>query len=123
MLRIKYLNIFILGISLLVGKGIFDNTENYDSHINAYSHVNQTHHDNIDDTEKEHVHCHKHTEDGEEHEHKHEHSKLNQLEVKVLVSVESIKTQAIYLKQTQGFKDKNLISSPHLLQIFRPPIA
>ena len=119
MFRISYLNIIILGISLVIGKGPTANSQDFDSHINSYSYVNQSQHDNIDDTEKEHVHSHKHSEDGEEHEH----SNIGHQEFKVLTTLDSIRLEIKEYKSSQGFRDKNLISNSPLLQVFRPPIV
>lgn len=123
MRRISYFCIFIISISLLVGKSSINNVEKLESHMDVYSHVKQTQHDNIDNTTKEHVHSHKHSENGKEHEHKHEHSKINQHEMKLLATVESIQTEVNEYESAQVFSDKNLNSNPHLLQIFRPPIS
>jgi ABC-type Zn2+ transport system substrate-binding protein/surface adhesin len=91
------------------------------SHLNSYSEINKTYHDNIDDSTEEHVHGHKHSEDGDEHEH--EHSKISQNDLKILTNTESIQPHINDYKSSQGFSNKVLFSNPHILQIFRPPIA
>lgn len=93
------------------------------THLNIYSEVNKSHHDNIDDSVKEHTHTHKHSEDGEEHEHSHEHTKVTQHEAKILNQVKYIEVSTGEYDSTQGFFEKHLTSSPHLLEFFKPPIA
>jgi ABC-type Zn2+ transport system substrate-binding protein/surface adhesin len=97
-----------------------DDTKN---HLNIYAEVNKTHHDNIDDTAQEHSHSHKHSEDGEEHEHNHEHSKITQHIAKVLSQMSYIDFNGGEFETTQGIFEKHLISSPHLLRLFKPPIT
>lgn len=107
---------------LATGKS-FISIEDTDSHLNTYSAVNKTLHDNIDDSSKEHTHTHKHTKDGEKHEHGHEHSKTTQYETKLLNQNINIKITVEELENTQYFSYKNLTSDPHCLNLFRPPIA
>ncbi|PIK14101.1 hypothetical protein [Halobacteriovorax sp. JY17] len=97
-----------------------DNTK---SHLDKYAHINKIHHDNIDDTALEHGHSHRHSEDGEEHEHNHDHSKIPQFELKFLNQSTNIQTNSDQYRPSQGFFEKYLISSPHLLKLFKPPIG
>ena len=99
------------------------NIDETNSHLEAYSTVNKTHHDNIDDSSQEHHHSHKHSQDDEEHEHNHEHIKIAQHEMKALNQVNCIEVNIKESKSTQIFFEKHLTSSPHLLELFRPPIA
>jgi ABC-type Zn2+ transport system substrate-binding protein/surface adhesin len=121
--------IFVLTIHLyfylcLIGSGKqlleFENTE---SHLDRYSHINKTHHDNIDDNVNNHSHSHKHNEDGEEHEHNHEHTKITQYEIKIYSQIKYDQIDAKEFETTEGFFEKHLVSTPHLLEIFKPPIA
>lgn len=97
--------------------------ESLDSHFEKFSKINQTKHDNIDDSNVEHSHSHKHTKDSDEHEHKHEHSKLVQSDFKVLFHDEQTELTVVEYESTQGFNEKYLLSNPHLLKSFRPPIS
>jgi|GEM_PF-3506362 len=92
-------------------------------HLNTYSEANKTHHDNIDDSVKEHTHTHKHSEDGEEHEHGHHHTKVAQPEAKGLNQVKYIEVSSREFDSTQEFIEKHMVSKPHLLRLFKPPIA
>jgi hypothetical protein len=91
-----------------------------DSHITKYSRYNVTHHDNIDD--EAHAHTHKHSEDGDEHEHSHEHSKVTQSEIKLLNHSVKVLAEITIIEANQDFIEKNLISSPHPFEVYRPPI-
>jgi len=91
------------------------------SHLNEYSRFNVTHHDNLDDDV--HSHKHKHSEDGDEHEHNHEHSKIVQSDFKILCNSHKIVAKVRIIEISNGFREKNLISSPHPFEVFRPPIA
>jgi len=110
---------FVFSLCILgAGKPSID-VDNTRSHLDTYSKVNRTHHDNIDDTPQKHTHSHKHSEDGDEHEH----SKVAQHEVKVLNQISYIQVTAREIGTPQGFFEKHIISSPHLLRLFKPPIA
>lgn len=93
------------------------------SHLEAYSELNRTQHDNIDDSGKTHTHSHKHTEDGEEHEHNHQHSKISQYELKLITQTKHIEIQYNEFNSIEIFFEKQLSSIPHFLDLFRPPIA
>lgn len=92
-------------------------------HLNAYSFVDKSQHDNIDDSAQAHSHRHKHSENGQEHEHRHDHSKIAQHEIKTLNRIEYLKLNVYEVESTHGFLEKYLISNPHFLKFFRPPIA
>ncbi|MFT6071009.1 MAG: hypothetical protein ACJAT2_002858 [Bacteriovoracaceae bacterium] len=92
-------------------------------HLELYSQVNQTKHDNIDDSGSEHTHGHKHSENGEEHEHNHEHTQFGQLEIKILAGSLDLRFRVNSIGPLLRPTIKNFISNPHLLRIFRPPIS
>ncbi|MCO4795568.1 MAG: hypothetical protein KC493_17755 [Bacteriovoracaceae bacterium] len=92
-------------------------------HLDLYSNVNKTAHDNIDDNVDEHAHSHKHSEDGEEHEHNHDHGSLSLLEIKILRADLNLKFSVAAFEYINRPTVKNLHSNPHLLEIFRPPIS
>lgn len=117
----KYLIACFLGTCLLMGQiCLLEPSDNINSHLAEYSHINATHHDNIDD--EPHAHSHKHSEDGEEHEHSHEHSKVSQSEVKLVSQSLEVKNVSLIYESKLGIIEKNLISNPHPFGIFRPPI-
>lgn len=97
------------------------NLNEANTHLQEYSKYNEAHHDNIDHDPDQHAHKHKHSDDGEEHEHHHEHTKITQNDIKVITHGEIITTQVRFIKATNGFFEKNLISNPHPFEIFRPP--
>lgn len=92
-------------------------------HLDTYAKYNATQHDNIDDTPQTHGHTHKHSDNGEEHEHNHEHIKVNQYEVKLVDFSKGIKLPFKEFKQEKYYREKNLSSSSHPLELFRPPIS
>lgn len=92
-------------------------------HLDSYSQVNKTSHDNIDDSANEHSHGHKHSEDGEEHEHNHEHTQFGQFEIKILAGSLDLKFKVNIIDSQNQRILKSLNSNPHLLKIFRPPIS
>jgi len=100
-------------------------TSNSETHLDKFSEYNSSHHESIDDFSEDdsHKHTHKHREDGEEHEHEHEHSKIAQADSKVLMQSYKITSQDIEFDSCLIFFDKNLVSSFHPFEIFRPPIA
>ena len=93
------------------------------SHFDTYSEFNKIQHDNIDDSGAAHAHSHKHTQDGEEHEHNHQHSKITQYELKLITQTKHIEIQYDEFNSIEVFFEKQLSSMPHLLELFRPPIA
>lgn len=92
-------------------------------HLEYYSQVNKTSHDNIDDSASEHTHGHKHSENGEEHEHNHEHTQFAQFEIKILVGSLDLEFRVNRISSLIRSTVKSFISNPHLLKIFRPPIS
>lgn len=119
------LSLSVLAICVIaVQASVFNQKSEIDSHLVEYSRHNVSHHDNIDDNidDETHVHTHKHSEDGEEHEHNHEHSKVGQSEIKLLNQSIQILAEIIIIKSNQGIVEKNLISSPHPSELYRPPI-
>lgn len=113
--------IFALWVSFIANSpGANFVKDNIDSHLDLFASFDVTHHDNIDD--EPHTHKHKHSEDGEEHDHGHDHLKLTQSELKSL-SHYSIDLPIISTSEMRNsFFEKKLISSPHPMQIYRPPI-
>ncbi len=92
-------------------------------HLNAYTQVNESHHDNIDDTQQMHTHTHKHSEDGEEHEHNHEHLKISQHEIKALSHSKIIKITYKEFNNNRSFIEKTFTSTPPPIELLRPPIS
>ena len=90
-------------------------------HLNQYSALNTTHHDNLD--EQVHTHTHKHSEQEDEHEHNHEHSKIVQNDIKTFCNSYEIVARLIIAETSSGFYEKYLFSDPLIFDIFRPPIA
>tara|TARA_R110002049_G_scaffold210253_2_gene381109 strand:+ start:475 stop:855 length:381 start_codon:yes stop_codon:yes gene_type:complete len=118
---IKTLLVFFLTVGIVTAQlTTFNKKSDTDSHLTKYSHYNVTHHDNIDD--EPHAHTHKHSEDGDEHEHSHEHSKVTQSEIKLLNHSVKVLAEITIIETNQGFIEKNLISSPHPSEVYRPPI-
>lgn len=124
MLKVFKLTIHImLYVSISVVGLQFNLIDSTTSHLNEYASVNQTHHDNIDDSIDNHLHSHKHSHDGEEHEHSHGPSKISQKEIKVFNGNSYTKITTEEVESIQNFQEKILISNPHLLRLFRPPIS
>lgn len=119
MMRIFFLITFSMSF---IAQGFFTLSENdVSSHLEKYAHCNETHHDNIADTE--HTHSHKHSEDGEEHEHHHDHLGSTQTNVK-LTSTDTVKINNESLGEVrQNFAYTQMASSDFLFSIFRPPIV
>ena len=111
---------FFFALLMVQGRPSINDTG---AHIEAYAELNQSEHDNIDDTPIVHIHTHKHSEDGEEHEHGHDHKKINQSDIKILSSFAYCSFGFNEFKSSQVFREKHFFSSAYLLQVFRPPIA
>ena len=121
-LRTLMLSLFFL--SVLLQPKDFALKADIDKHLSTYSEFNSYKHDNIDDEEKPHEHMHRHSENGEEHEHGHGHGKIpHQLEMKLANLTSEIKFHSPTLNEVENYSLKSLISSPHLQEIFRPPVA
>ncbi len=119
----KFLLMGMLCFCFAIPPQVFLTPIDSSSHLDKFSNFNITEHDNIDDSIDEHTHRHKHSEDGEEHEHNHDHFKMSQHQAKVLNQSGHTLVANCGLKSTQTFFEKHLISGPHLLEVFRPPIA
>lgn len=118
---IKTIFIFFLAVGIVTAQLTTLNKKNdTDSHLTKYSLYNVTHHDNIDD--EPHAHTHKHSENGDEHEHSHDHSKVTQSEIKLLNHSVKVLAEITIIESNQAFSEKNLISSPHPSEVYRPPI-
>lgn len=96
-------------------------TNKLEAHFDQYSSSNETHHDNITDTE--HSHTHKHSENEEEHEHHHEHNTSPQGSLKLLNIKSFSITNTSIQEDEQNYFVKLMISSEHPFSIFRPPIS
>ena len=116
MILIKSLNIYL-------DRNRVVDLKNIDMHLNEFQKYNVTAHDSIDDKDQEHGHTHKHGKDGEEHEHNHDHSKVGQSIIKVLSNSNKLISLSIKLKSKKIFYQKILVSNPHPIGIFRPPIS
>lgn len=90
-------------------------------HLEEYSSLNQTHHDNIDDTP--HSHSHRHSEDGEEHEHHHEHKKILSPEIQIFASVENYLSMPFLRLVKNHFREPCSFSQFYLKKLLRPPIS
>tara|TARA_R110002049_G_scaffold182545_5_gene350448 strand:- start:489 stop:863 length:375 start_codon:yes stop_codon:yes gene_type:complete len=109
--------------SLIGAANMPSNFDGQSSHFEIYAELNKTQHDNIDDSGTAHTHTHKHTKDGEEHEHNHQHSKVNQYELKPINQTKHLEIFCNEFKSIQVIFEKRLSSTPHLLDLFRPPIV
>lgn len=114
--------IFTIFVISLVVQGLNDNFS-YDLslHIEAYSEMNETHHDNI--ATEEHSHVHRHSENGDEHEHHHDHSNVFQQSIKLITPLVFKAFHMAYEKLLNYYSYKSMFSTEHPLSVFRPPIA
>ncbi|WP_372654305.1 hypothetical protein [Halobacteriovorax sp.] len=121
----KLLFIFILQSALALSVSSINISEvDVDGHFEQFASVNNSHHDNIDDSIVPHKHTHKHTEDGEEHEHTHEHFKVSNVEILKFQNKSGPDICLNYsYRRKQVFLNTAHISSEHSLEIFRPPIV
>ncbi len=119
---IKSIFIFALWVSFIANSPYANFVKNnIDSHLDLFANFNVTHHDNIDD--ETHTHKHKHSEDGEEHEHSHDHLKVAQSELKSFIHYSIVLPIISNSEIKKIFFHKKLISNPHPMQIYRPPIS
>lgn len=117
--------IFILNLSLLLsGIPVVNSQTAAGDHLEKYAKYSAPFHESIDDSSEDHGHTHKHSEDGETHEHHHNHSNISHYE--------NFKINPFYIltidsehngELKQVFYKKNLISSAHPQEVFRPPIV
>tara|TARA_R110000868_G_scaffold20678_5_gene87133 strand:+ start:2614 stop:2988 length:375 start_codon:yes stop_codon:yes gene_type:complete len=124
MIKLVQLPIHLLLFLSLMGSS-FMTSRDFDAnkHLIAYSQVNQTQHDNIDDTQTPHSHRHKHTSDGEEHEHNHDHSKLSHQETKLISQPEILMALSYEYHCLTNFTEPLFFSNSYPLKLFRPPIS
>jgi hypothetical protein len=121
-IALKAIYLFILSVGLcfqVFGTPI--QTVDVDSHLENYAEFNVTHHDNIDDTT--HAHTHRHSEHEEEHEHSHHHSSTNFVEYKLINLSSTINLKFTFSFSKDNFHYRELVSSTHFLELFRPPIS
>ncbi len=111
----------ILCVCLLGQTALAIEVDEVDSHLDSYSHLSISHHDNIDDDS--HSHTHKHSKDGEEHEHHHKHCQLTQNLYKNIGHSYIGLHSFFEVEMKNGFYEKTLISIAHPYSIFRPPIS
>lgn len=118
---LSYIFITLSCVSILAQSIPVTIGNNIDTHLNQYSEYNSSHHDNIDD--EPHSHTHKHSEDGEEHDHQHEHTKISQADTQFITDTNKELAQVDNYKTSNNFFVNSLISNPHPLGVFRPPIS
>ena len=114
---------FLVCLSLCLQSGFAVESDNTEKHLLNYSSLNNTAHDNIDDTVEDHSHRHRHSENGEEHEHKHSHAEISYSQFKVFYSEQTININFNVTKSNILFAYKSHHSSPPTFCIFRPPIS
>ncbi len=93
----------------------------FDEHLDNYLLYNISHHDNIDETA--HTHTHRHSENEQEHEHDHKNSSMVQYDYSLVFFHSSGILNSYECLTRREFLYHELISSKHLLKIFRPPIS
>ena len=116
-----FINIFLIGFVLFDAPAKSIPSQGIEQHLLEFAHINQTHHDNIDDNW--HVHSHKHSENEKEHDHHHEHSKLPQADLKLSPLSISLTFNTVILLENSFFSTPNFKLSDYLSDILRPPIS
>ena len=110
-----------LTVSIISQGSVILQIEDIDSHLEHYTYNDDSHHDNIADSE--HSHTHKHNKDDEEHEHHHDHNATPQVNLKLLSVKSLVIINLSIIEESHKFFRKILISSEYPSAIFRPPIV